>query len=153
MGFGHIARDVVRKLSGFEMTVLAHDPYVGAETFAANGATSVGLAELLASSDYVSLHCPITAGTRHLIGEHELRLMKPTAIFLNTSRWPVVDETALVRALREGWIAAAGLDVVESEPPAADNPLFAMDNVVLTPHVAGYSTGGWECAGSCRSKR
>jgi D-3-phosphoglycerate dehydrogenase len=144
VGFGHVAREVVRKLSGFEMRVLVFDPYVSAETLAAHRIKAAGLRDLLAESDYVSLHCPITAETRHLIGERELRLMKPTAVLLNTSRGPVVDEPTLVRALREGWILAAGLDVLESEPPAADNPLLGMDNVVLTPHVAGYSFQGLE---------
>ena len=144
VGFGHIAREVVRKLRGFEMNVLAHDPYVGAETMAAEGATAVGLAELLGDSDFVSLHCPLTAQTRHLIGERELRRMKPTAVLLNTSRGPVIDEAALVRALREGWIAAAGLDVLEEEPPGPENPLLGLDNVVLTPHVAGHSANGVE---------
>jgi D-3-phosphoglycerate dehydrogenase len=144
VGFGHAAREVVRKLSGFEMRVLAHDPYVTAETMAGLGVTASGLHEMLAASDYVSLHCPINADTRHLISERELRLMKPSAVLLNTSRGPVIDETALVRALRENWIAAAGLDVLETEPPAPDNSLLGMDNVVVTPHVAGYAFGGIE---------
>ncbi|MBI1918893.1 MAG: C-terminal binding protein [Planctomycetes bacterium] len=144
VGFGHIARDVVRKLSGFEMRVLAHDPYVGAETMAAHGVTAISFRDLLAESDYVSLHVPLTTETRHLIGERELRLMKPTAILLNTSRGPVIDEAALVRALREGWIAAAGLDVLENEPPAPDNSLLELDNVVLTPHIAGACANGVE---------
>jgi phosphoglycerate dehydrogenase-like enzyme len=144
VGFGHVARDVVRKLSGFEMRVLTHDPYVNAETAAAHHARAVGLAELLANSDYVSLHCPLTDQTRHLIGEKELRLMKPTAILLNTSRGPVIDEQALVRALKERWIAAAGLDVLEVEPAPAEHPLVGLENVVLTPHVAGHATDGIE---------
>src|SRR5262249_13360382 len=105
VGFGHIAQDVVRKLSGFAMRVLAHDPYVSAETMAAHDVKAASLHDLLAKSDYVSLHCPLTMETRHLIGERELRLMKPTAILLNTSRGPVIDQMALVRALHEGWIA------------------------------------------------
>jgi D-3-phosphoglycerate dehydrogenase len=144
VGFGHIAQEVVRKLSGFAMRVLAHDPYVGAEAMAAHGVTAAGLRDLLAESDYVSLHCPLTTETKHLIGERELQLMKPTAVLLNTSRGPVIDEPALVQALREGWIAAAGLDVLENEPPAPDNPLLGLANVVLTPHVAGYSANGVE---------
>jgi D-3-phosphoglycerate dehydrogenase len=144
VGFGHIAREVVRKLSGFEMNVLVHDPFVDAETIAAQGATAAGLSELLTHADYVSLHCPLTPETRHLIGEHELRQMKPTAILINTSRGPVIDETALLRALRERWIAGAGLDVLEDEPPVPENPLLELDNVVLTPHVAGYSVNGLE---------
>jgi len=144
VGFGHIGREVVRKLRGFEMRVLAHDPYVSAEAMAALGVTSAGLGDVLSQSDYVSLHCPITEKTRHLIGEREMRQMKPTAVLFNTSRGPVVNEMALIRALREGWIMAAGLDVLESEPPAADNPLLRMENVVVTPHVAGYAFNGLE---------
>src|SRR5262249_52752506 len=111
---------------------------------AAHGVTAATLHDLLTASDFVSLHCPLTAQTRHLIGARELRLMKPTAILLNTSRGPVIDEPALVRALREGWIATAGFDVLENEPPSSDNPLLKLDNVVLTPHVAGYSANGVE---------
>jgi D-3-phosphoglycerate dehydrogenase len=144
VGFGHIARAVVRKLRGFEMRVLAHDPYVDAGAMAAHGVTATCLRDLLAEADYVSLHCPLTAETRHLIGETELRLMKPTAILLNTSRGQVIDEVALARALSQRWIAAAGLDVLESEPPGSENPLLGLDNVVLTPHVGGYSANGVE---------
>jgi D-3-phosphoglycerate dehydrogenase len=144
VGFGHVARDVVRKLSGFALRVLAYDPYVTAETMAAHGVTAAGLPDVLAEADFVSLHCPLTAETRHLIGEWELRRMKPTAILLNTARGPVIDEQALVRALREGWIAAAALDVLETEPPGPDNPLLALNNVVLTPHAGGHSAGGME---------
>lgn len=144
VGFGHAAREVVRKLSGFEMRVLAHDPYVAAATMEALAVTAAGLRDVLAESDYVSLHCPLTPQTRHLIGARELQLMKPTAVLLNTSRGPVIDEPALVQALREGWIAAAGLDVLEQEPPAADHPLFGLDSVIVTPHVAGYSCHGVE---------
>jgi D-3-phosphoglycerate dehydrogenase len=144
VGFGHVAREVVRKLSGFQMKVLAHDPYVSPETMAAHGAQAADLAELLAAADYVSLHCPLTPETRHSIGEPELRRMKPTAILLNTARGAVIDEAALVRALREDWIAAAGLDVLEQEPPASDDPLLGLPNVVLTPHVAGNAADGIE---------
>jgi D-3-phosphoglycerate dehydrogenase len=144
VGFGHIAREVHKKLSGFEMRVLIHDPYIDPEAAMAQGVTPVALHDLLADADYVSLHCPLTAETRHLIGARELRSMQPTAIVLNTSRGPVVDEAALVHALREGWIAGAGLDVLEHEPPDPAHPLFKMDNVVLTPHVAGYSANGVE---------
>jgi D-3-phosphoglycerate dehydrogenase len=142
VGFGNAARELVRKLSGFQMRVLAHDPYVPAETMRSHGVTAVELDRLLTEADYVSLHCPLTKETRHLIGERELRRMKPTAILLNTSRGPVIDEAALVWALREGWIAAAGLDVLENEPPDPDNPLLTLDNVVLTPHIAGNAADG-----------
>ena len=139
IGFGHIARLVNRKLSGFGMTVLAYDPHVSAELMVSHGAQAAEMDQLLARSDFVSLHCPLLDETRHLIGERELRLMKPDAILINTSRGPVVDEAALIRALAEGWIAAAGVDVLEQEPPAAHNPLFDLDNVVITPHIAGYT--------------
>jgi D-3-phosphoglycerate dehydrogenase len=142
VGFGHIAQLVARKLSGFKMDVLVYDPYAQAEALAAHGVRATALDELLALADFVSLHCPLTPQTRHLIGERELALMKPAAILLNTSRGPVIDEVALVRALRAGRIAGAGLDVLENEPPGPDNPLFSLDNVVLTPHVAGYSADG-----------
>ncbi|MDE0633712.1 MAG: C-terminal binding protein [Caldilineaceae bacterium] len=139
IGFGHIARLVTRKLSGYEMTVLAHDPFVSAELMADHGVQAASMEEVLSGSDFVSLHCPLLDATHNLIGERELRLMKPRGILINTSRGPVVDETALFRALTAGWIAAAGLDVLVEEPPAADNPLFSLDNVVITPHIAGYS--------------
>ena len=144
IGFGHIARDVRRKLAGFEMRVVAYDPYVDPDTMASQGVHAVGLDALLSESDFVSLHCPLTKETRHLIGERELRVMKPSAVLLNSSRGALVDESALVRALAEGWIAAAGLDVVEREPPAADSPLLKLENVVITPHAAGLSANGVE---------
>ena len=144
VGFGHIARDVHRKLSGFGMHWLVHDPYVNTNDAAALGLRCVPLDTLLSASDFVSLHCPLTATTRRLIGEAELRRMQPTAVLINTSRGPVVDESALVQALTEGWIAAAGLDVFEQEPPAAGNPLLKLDNVILTPHSASQSGDGME---------
>lgn len=139
IGFGHIARLVTRKLRGYEMKVQAHDPFVSAEVMAEQGVESVSMEQVLSGSDFVSLHCPLLEETEHLIGERELRLMKPGAVLINTSRGPVVDELALTRALTERWIAAAGLDVLEQEPPEADNPLFSLDNVVITPHIAGYT--------------
>jgi len=144
VGFGHSARQVARRLRGFELNVLAYDPMVDDATMAALGVQKASLDALLAASDFVSLHCPLTAETTHLIGREQLRSMKPTAILVNTSRGPVVDEAALVQALSDGWIAGAGLDVFEREPPAADNPLLKLDNVVLTPHMAGASADGLE---------
>ncbi len=139
IGFGHIARTVVRKVSGFDMTILAYDPYVNAETMAKEGVRPMGLDDVLSQSDFVSVHCPLVKDTYHLIGERELGLMKSTSILINTSRGSVIDEPALVSALTEGSIAAAGLDVFEQEPPDPDNPLFKLDNVVVTPHIAGWS--------------
>ena len=149
VGFGRIGRAVARKLSGFEMNILACDPYVDAQAFEQLKARSVGLVELLRESDFVCLTCPLTEETYHLIGEQELRLMRPKAVLINTSRGSVVDEKALYRALAEGWIARAGLDVTETEPIEPDNPLLELDKLVLTPHNVGNSDaaterGWWE---------
>jgi len=139
VGFGLIAKLVAKKMRGFEMTVLAYDPFVTPEAMAGLGVRPASLDEVLSQSDFVLLHCPLTKETFHLIGERELRRMKPSAILINTARGPIVDEPALVRALTEGWIAAAGLDVLEDEPPAPDNPLLKLENTVITPHAAGFS--------------
>ena len=139
VGFGRVGRMVAHKLAGFEMKIICYDPYVSTGFFEDYGVQPVGLEDLLKSSDFVSLHCPLTQATHHLIGEAELKLMKPEAILVNVSRGSVVDEKALQRALQEGWIAGAALDVMEKEPPNSDNPLLRLDNVVLTPHTAGYS--------------
>jgi D-3-phosphoglycerate dehydrogenase len=139
VGFGRIAQQTLRKLSGFEMKALAYDPLVAAEVVARHGARAASLDEVLSHSDVVSVHCPLTPETHHLIGERALRRMKPTAVLVNTARGPVVDEAALARALKESWIAAAALDVLEQEPPDPTNPLLRLDNVVITPHIAGYS--------------
>jgi D-3-phosphoglycerate dehydrogenase len=139
VGFGIIGRAVGRKALAFDLRVLAHDPYCepgGAEEM---GVKLVPLDELLAESDYVSLNTPLTPETRHIIGAAELKAMKSTAVLINTARGPVVDEPALVEALSNGEIAAAGLDVFEEEPLPADSPLCRMDNVVLTPHVGSVS--------------
>lgn len=138
-GFGRIARAVAGKLSGFEMTVLAWDPYVGEADFRAHHARPVGFEELLARSDFLSVHCPLNERTRHLFGAAAFALMKEGAVFVNTARGAVVDEAALAAGLRVGRPAAAGLDVFASEPPERDNPLLALENVVLTPHIAAFS--------------
>ncbi len=139
VGFGHIGRLVARKLNAFDMKILAFDPLVGAEEMAEVSVEAASFEDVLSRSDFISIHCPLTSKTRHLIGEPQFRLMKPDAVLINTSRGPVVDEKALVAALAEGQIAAAGLDVTEQEPPAPDNPLLKLDNVVITPHIAGYT--------------
>lgn len=139
VGFGRVPQLMVRKLSGFGMRFLAYDPLVDRDVVTARGAEAVPLEELLRTADYVSLHCPLTDRTHHLIDEKALRSMRPGAVLINTARGKIVDEQALVRALREGWIRAAALDVLETEPPAADNPLLKLDNVILTTHQGGYS--------------
>jgi D-3-phosphoglycerate dehydrogenase len=141
VGFGNIGKAFARRISAFETRVIAYDPYVDNAEFEALGVERVfSLAELASQADYVSVHTLLNAETRHLIGEAFLRQMKPTALLINTSRGPVVDEQALIRALQEGWIAGAALDVRESEPPPGDSPLAHMDNVILTPHAAYFST-------------
>jgi D-3-phosphoglycerate dehydrogenase len=139
VGFGRIARLLVKKMSGFEMKFIASDPAVGTETMNAHGVNKVYLDELLRRADFVSVHVPLLEATHHLIGERELRLLRPRAVLINTARGGVIDQQALTRALSERWFAAAGLDVLETEPPAPDNPLLKLDNVVVTPHIAGYS--------------
>ncbi len=140
VGFGAIARAVAIRGAALGCEVIAHDPYMDAAVFAEAGVTRIELLdELLERSDYVSLHVPLTPETVGLIGPQQLARMRPTATLINTARGPVVQQDALIEALREGRLAAAGLDVFEGEPLPADSPLTAMDNVVLTPHSASYS--------------
>jgi D-3-phosphoglycerate dehydrogenase len=143
VGFGHIGQLVARKMSGFDMRLIAHDPVVAGEAMARLKVEKVDFDALLSRSDYVFIHCPLIPSTRHLINERALRLMRPTAVLINTSRGPVVDEAALTRALDEKWIAAAGLDVFEKEPIDPASALLKLDNVVVTPHIAGYSDIFW----------
>jgi D-3-phosphoglycerate dehydrogenase len=142
VGFGNIGRLVADRARPFGFKMLAADPYVQPDVAAAMGVTMVELDELMAQSDIVSLHVFLNAATRGLIDARRLRLMKKDAYLVNTSRGPVVDEAALIEALRSGQLAGAGLDVFEQEPVAADNPLLKMDNVLLTPHIASYSIEG-----------
>lgn len=139
IGMGKIGCAVARRAKAFGMRVMAYDPYLGEDRARLLGVELVDLDTLLKGSDFVSIHVPLTSETLGMIGELELRKMKRTAYLINTSRGPVVDEGALYKALREGWIAGAALDVYEKEPPDRDNPLFKLDNVVLTPHVAWYT--------------
>ena len=139
IAFGHVARAVAVRARPFGLHMLAHDPYVEELVVSQYGVEPVDLTELLQRSDIVSMHAPATPDAFHLLTEHHFRQMKPEALFISTGRGPTVDERALIRALQEGWIAAAGLDVLEEEPPALTNPLFKMDNVILTPHVASAS--------------
>lgn len=135
VGSGRIGREFARKARGFDMKVLYVDEYPSKALEDELGARRVSMDELLGSSDFISLHVPLMASTRHLIDEVALRKMKKSAILINTSRGPVVDEAALVKALQEGVIAAAGLDVYEAEPKAAPG-LAELPNVVMTPHTA-----------------
>ncbi len=139
VGCGNIGRTLARKAAVFGLEVIGYDPYLDASVAAAAGIKPVSLEELLKTSDYISVHTNLTPETRHLIGEKELALMKPSAFIINTSRGPVIDEPALIKALQTGKIAGAGLDVFEQEPVAPDNPLLGMDNVIVLPHSASYS--------------
>jgi D-3-phosphoglycerate dehydrogenase len=139
-GFGNVARCMARRAQVFGLHLIAHDPYVSELEITGAGVEPVGFGELLERSDFVSLHTPHNAETEHVIGAAALGRMKPTAILINTARGPIVDEQALIVALREGTIAGAALDVLEQEPPDADNPLLTMANVVVTPHVASATT-------------
>ena len=139
IGLGQIGLEVARRAQGFDMRILYHSRNRRTEAEAQYGLTHATLEDLLAQSDYVSLHVPLTADTRHMIGSDALRRMKTTAILINISRGPVVDTDALITALREGWIAGAGLDVVDPEPIPDDHPLLSMDNVTITPHIGSAS--------------
>jgi D-3-phosphoglycerate dehydrogenase len=139
VGFGNIARALVPKARGFGMRVIAYTPRLGAGSTDDRVELTSDLSHLLAESDYVSLHAPATAETQGLIGEDELRLMKPSAYLINTSRGALVDERALYCALAEGWIAGAALDVLGQEPPPPKDPLLALEHVIVTPHAAFYS--------------
>ncbi len=140
VGFGAIARCLNRKVAGLGLRrVLVYDPYVPRKTIEEAGGEQRDLESLLAESDYVSIHAPLTAQTRGLLGKEQIRLMKPSAIIVNTSRGPVVDEASLALALREGRISGAGLDVFDREPLPADSPFMRLGNVVLSDHTGWYS--------------
>ena len=139
VGIGNIGARVARICAeGFRMRVLAYDPALPEAAVRERGAEKVeDLTKLLAASDAVSLHLPLTAETRHIIGRRELKAMKPTAVLVNAARGPLIDEAALAEALHDRQIAGAALDVFEVEPPSPDNPILNAPNVVLSPHTAG----------------
>lgn len=139
VGMGRIGRAVAGKAQAFGMDVLGYDPYIPEGQSAGEGIILVDLPTLLSESDYVTIHTPLNDETRGLISVNEFRQMKPSAYIINCARGPIIDEPALVEALRDGQIAGAGLDVMEEAAPPADHPLFGMDNVIITPHVAFLS--------------
>jgi D-3-phosphoglycerate dehydrogenase len=139
VGFGAIGSRVARIAHGFNMRVLTYDPYVSAEATREAKVESVDLEKLLKESDFVTLHTALTEETKGMISTKELDLMKPTAYLINASRGPVIDEEALIEALKEKKIAGAGLDVFIKEPIDPGNPLLKFDNVIVTPHCAGNS--------------
>ena len=139
VGFGALGQAVARKLSGFELELVATDPQVPSRVFAERGVREVGLDELVETSDIVSIHTSLTPATHHLIGKDQIARMKPGAVVINTARGAVIDQAHLARALRDGHLGGAGLDVLEREPPTPEEELLHMSNVVITPHVAAYS--------------
>ncbi len=139
IGFGKIPRLIVPKAKGFGMEVISADPFVNAEEMAKLGVRWAALDELLEKADFVSVHAPLIPATRGMIGAKQFARMKKSAFIINTSRGPVIDEAALIAALRAKQIAGAALDVLSEEPPRPDSPLVAMENVVLTPHAGYYS--------------
>lgn len=140
VGLGKIGLAMARRAQAFGMTVIAHDPAVTSAEMAHYGIERIALDDLLARADFVSLHCPLTDETRHLIDARRIGLMKRTASLINTARGAIVDQAALVNALRKGRIASAGLDVLDPEPPRKDEALYGLDNVILTPHIAANTT-------------
>ncbi len=136
IAFGHVARAVAERAKPFGLHVIAYDPYIEEMAMIERGVEPVSLSELLARADILSMHTPATESANRLIRDEHFRQMKKTAIYVSTGRGPTTDEAALIKALDDGLIAGAGLDVLEQEPPGGNNPLLKMDNVILTAHVA-----------------
>jgi D-3-phosphoglycerate dehydrogenase len=136
IGCGKIGLEVAKKISGFGVKAISFDPYLKESP---EGIKLTDLDTVLMESDFISIHCPLNDSTRHLIGDHEFKKMEKKPIVINTSRGPIIDEKALIKALAEGQISGAGLDVLEKEPPDPENPLLKMNNVILSPHVSFYS--------------
>ncbi|KXG44363.1 C-terminal binding protein [Tepidibacillus decaturensis] len=139
VGLGRIPQTLAKKAQAFGLKVVAYDPYVPSDVAKALNVELVDLNDLFRQSDYISVHAPLMEITRGMISNEQFNLAKKEAFIINTARGPVIDEVALIRALQEGKIAGAGLDVTELEPIQRDNPLLKMENVIITPHVAWYS--------------
>ena len=135
IGIGNIGAELFRLAKPLDMRFLAHDPYADPALAAEIGIELVGLEELFRRADVLTVNCPLSEATRHLVNAERLALMKPSAYLINTARGPIVDQAALTAALAEGRIAGAGLDVLEREPPDPADPILGLDNVILTPHA------------------
>lgn len=140
ISFGNVARAVARRAKPFGMHIIAYDPYITELKITGEGVEPVSFGELLERSDYLSVHPGLNEGTRGMMSTAQFAKMKNTAAIINCGRGPTIDEAALIKALQDGQIAAAGMDVLEKEPPSPDNPLLSMDNVILTPHAASATT-------------
>jgi len=139
IAFGRVARATAARAKPFGLRLMAHDPFLDELAIADHGVEPASLADVLSKSDFISMHLPATPEAVGFLKEHHFRQMKKTAIFVNTGRGSTVVESALIKALQEGWIAGAGLDVFEIEPVKAENPLLKMSNVILSPHNASAS--------------
>jgi phosphoglycerate dehydrogenase-like enzyme len=135
IGIGNIGAELFRLARPFDMKFIAHDPYADRKVAAELGIELVGMEDLFRRADVLAVNCPLSPETRHLVNAGRLALMKPTAFLINTARGPIVDQKALTKALAERRIAGAGLDVLESEPPAPDDPILKLENAILTPHA------------------
>ena len=135
LGVGNIGAELFRLAAPFDLQFIAHDPYLNETQARELNVELVSLDELFFRSDILSINCPLTESTRHIVSTEQLAMMKPTAYLINTARGPVVDQTALTKALQEQRIAGAGLDVLETEPPPLEDPILQLDNVILTPHA------------------
>lgn len=139
VGLGRIGGTLARRLRGWDVTLLAYDPYITQERADQFGARLVPFDEILARCDFISIHAPLTDETRHMFGRDAFARVKPGLVLVNTARGPIVDQGALIEAVRDGRVWSAGLDVFEREPLPADSPLIAHDNIILTPHVSANS--------------
>lgn len=139
VSFGRVARAVAKRAAPFGLRMMAYDPFIQETLMSDYGVLPATLSEVLSQSDFLSMHAPARPEVHRMLGEQHFRQMKPSAIFINTGRGPTVHEEALIKALQEGWIAHAALDVLETEPPSHNNPLLRMENVTLTAHVASAS--------------
>lgn len=145
IGCGRIGQKVLNILRGFNTNVLVHDPLLSERRLKELGISNLSLEEVLTQSDMITIHCTLDASTYHMIGEKELRMMKPEGIIVNTARGGIIDNEALAKACKESWIAGAGIDVFEKEPPQNNFSLIGVENVILTPHLSWYSVdAGWD---------
>ena len=140
VGLGKIGRSLAKKAKGLEMSLICYDPYIDPQMAEKQGVKPTSFESLLKKSDFISIHVPLNEETRGMFGEKEFKMMKKKACIINTSRGPVIENEALYKALNQRWIAGAGLDVMEKEPPCNEDPLLSnLENVILTPHCAWYS--------------
>jgi D-3-phosphoglycerate dehydrogenase len=139
IGFGRVGRQVAERLKAFHLKILVYDPYISSSVIEQLGARKVELKALLEEADIITIHVPLVKETWHLIGLRELRSMKNSTVLVNTSRGAIIDQKYLSQALENKWISAAGLDVLEKEPPEPNDPILGLDNVIITPHMGFYS--------------